>query len=118
MADLASVLARPLNRTAARCAGIAFGLAAPPVLLILGVLHWAGLTWLEVSGPGVIAFTLLAWPLTTRTNQGLIVAELISGTVLGFVTLLLAPWFWFIPWSCSCLPSARPLPRWWPPPVN
>ncbi|WTW98220.1 hypothetical protein OG216_34955 [Streptomycetaceae bacterium NBC_01309] len=113
MAALASAFARPLNRTAAVCAGTAFGMAALPVLLILGALRMAGLTWLEVSGPGVIAFTLLVWPLTARTNQGLIAAELVSGTVLGSATVavgvLLVPWLGivalipFLPAICASL---------------
>ncbi|GAA4996575.1 hypothetical protein GCM10023205_82260 [Yinghuangia aomiensis] len=112
MATLASVFARPLNRTAVLCARIAFGLAALPLLVILAAFHvLAGLTWLQVAGPGAIAFTLLVWPLFTRTNQGLIAAELVSGTILGSAIMALAGWVGvlvfvpFLPAICASLIS-------------
>lgn len=74
------------SRHAAVWAGIAFGLATIPVLVIGGVLVYLAAPATAVLLFGV-AFGLLVWPLLARTNRELVVAELVSGTILGSATL-------------------------------
>ncbi|MGA4539818.1 hypothetical protein ACPA54_07465 [Uniformispora flossi] len=74
------------SRIAAVWAGIAFGLAGTPFLLVGCVLVYlaAPATAVLLSG---VAFGLLLWPLFARTNRELVIAELVSGTILGSATL-------------------------------
>lgn len=74
------------SRRAAVWAGIAFGLAGTPFLLVGCVLVFLAAPATAVLLFGV-AFGLLIWPLLARTNRELVIAELASGTILGSATL-------------------------------